>query len=735
MTDNYKPVDAFDSMTESTFIIKPSAKKNAAVRRQSVKRITDSGGFVPLFQGDESTESMELRRTLFEATWPPLEQLIMNTEEAANNVAMAEMCTFASNAYRKIETDEKGRLDPPATELATAVAFAGVNTGDHSKLFTMLRVRLQAAGHHAVLLESQYCTTLPNMLRALLDQVFGGTSAGEVSEDSVVATGTRTINYDASLLALWWGEEKQAGRVTEDTRIAVILQDFEGFPPLVVDDFVRIATGYCQQVPIVLVLGLATSYESLHQSLTKSSISMLNVERFNLQRSKECIDAVVTKMLIEGACVLAFGAEAYKSLLDQFLLYNFSISAFVRKLKYAVMDFFYAHPLSILASMVDSDKRVTDLPIRLSYDQAELVRMQRSTQRFIESRQKDNPEFVHKALTDDVFLQTSVIKQMLRELVEYRKSYSLGIALIRVIQEHAPEPLRKPVRALHFYSLGQDFGECTHWKTLSAVVRKMKAPGMEQLVARFEEIVPSHSVARLQRTGLPDGKSVQELLLHIRELLQDPDNSSEHEESSLDNAGSSSVAPKRIRTRHDMENRPFLLFDNTSSDSMLRALDKCCQVIEQILELCLASYRDIPLHEIFYYKHSLLLDTTFSAQPRAAVQTALGKTAYYINCECCDDDEDDDEAEQRILPSMQDTSIAYRLHRECGRMINIYDWYMAFASVVEKEGDMEMGEEGSESQSQSQARFMRAVEEMRLLGFIKSTQRKTDHVIRLTWGM
>ncbi|ORX72872.1 hypothetical protein DL89DRAFT_84089 [Linderina pennispora] len=219
MSDSYKPVDAFDSMTESTFIIKPSAQKKAAARRQSIKRITDNSGFVPLLQGDESVESVELRRTLFEATWPPLEKLIIDTEEAANNVAIAEMCAFASSAYKKIETDEKGRLDPPTTELATAVAFAGVNTGDHSKLFAMLRTRLQAAGHHAVLLESQYCTTLPNMLRALLDQVFCGSSAGGKSEESTAATGTRAVNYDAGLLALWWNEERQAGRVSEDTRM------------------------------------------------------------------------------------------------------------------------------------------------------------------------------------------------------------------------------------------------------------------------------------------------------------------------------------------------------------------------------------------------------------------------------------------------------------------------------------------------------------------------------------
>lgn len=35
-----------------------------------------------------------------------------------------------------------------------------------------------------------------------------------------------------------------------------------------------------------------------------------------------------------------------------------------------------------------------------------------------------------------------------------------------------------------------------------------------------------------------------------------------------------------------------------------------------------------------------------------------------------------------ILPTLPDVCILYQLHLECGRWINLYDWYMAFYSVV-----------------------------------------------------
>ena len=34
-----------------------------------------------------------------------------------------------------------------------------------------------------------------------------------------------------------------------------------------------------------------------------------------------------------------------------------------------------------------------------------------------------------------------------------------------------------------------------------------------------------------------------------------------------------------------------------------------------------------------------------------------------------------------------------------------------------------------------QARFIRSVAQLQLLGFIQSSKRKTDHVARLTWGV
>ncbi|KAJ2158786.1 Origin recognition complex subunit 3 [Coemansia sp. RSA 552] len=747
MVDAYKPVDAFDSVTDSTLVLKPKARRGKAGHGRADKAkaagITANGGYVTLFQGTEPLDSMQLRRQLFEEMWAPLERLVVGIEKQVNSVGVQEVCEFVDTSYTQIESREKGRLAQPFAEIATAVAFAGVNTGDHGKLFLSLQQQLQSQGHHVALLESQYCTSLSSLHRCVLEQMFSSlyadAEAGSKAAQGMFG-GSKTIPYDLGLLRIWWADAvARAQSTTGDKRLVVILQDFEGFQPAVIDDFIRVATSYSRDVPIVLVLGLATSHECIHQSLAKASISMLNIERFNLQRSKQCIDAAIHKLFVHGASALSFGAEAYKSLLDQFLLYNFSIAGFAKKLKYAAMDFFYAQPLSVLASMAKPAEApaldVAPCAVQLGSDQIELIRMQRSVQQFLERRAETDGgrDYVRRALCDDGYFQATVLPQMMRQLLLHRQKYRFGIDVVLAVQEMAPESMQKPIRTLHYYGLSHGFDECPHWKTLLAVVRRMKVSEMEQLLKSLS--------AAVDRSAAMDWALVAEDGIHIPDMLQGAAETLASPEDAADQEPPASATPtRRVRTRTDMEHRPFALFNSGASDAQLRALETCCEAVEAVFRACLPSYHDVPLNEIFYYRHAFLLDTTFSAQPRAAVQTALGKSHYYIDCDCCGSADakaadghggTSDDQDQHVVPSMHDTSIAYRLHQECGRMINVYDWFLAFASVVEKEP---RPAKGALAQSEIQARFMRSVEEMRYLGFIKSTRRKTDHVMRLTWG-
>ncbi|XP_040974564.1 origin recognition complex subunit 3 isoform X3 [Aquila chrysaetos chrysaetos] len=135
------------------------------------------------------------------------------------------------------------------------------------------------------------------------------------------------------------------------------------------------------------------------------------------------------------------------------------------------------------------------------------------------------------------------------------------------------------------------------------------------------------------------------------------------------------------------------------------------------------------LHEIVYFNTASVLREHLNAAPRIALHTALNNPYCYLKNQALKSDGGS------ISNKAPDICIVYKLHLECGRLINLVDWLEAFSTVV-------MAAEGPNADAASSdqvddiihARFIRAVSELELLGFIKPSKQKTDHVARLTWG-
>lgn len=138
-----------------------------------------------------------------------------------------------------------------------------------------------------------------------------------------------------------------------------------------------------------------------------------------------------------------------------------------------------------------------------------------------------------------------------------------------------------------------------------------------------------------------------------------------------------------------------------------------------------------PLVELFVFTDHLAIKRHIMGAPRAAIHQALNNPAHYLQCECCEIENDD----AKLLPTMPDVSIVYKLHLECGKMINMFDWLQSFKIVVDEKAVDDDDDEDDDGtvDPKIQARFTRAVAELQFLGFIKPTKRKTDHVQRLTW--
>jgi origin recognition complex subunit 3 len=149
---------------------------------------------------------------------------------------------------------------------------------------------------------------------------------------------------------------------------------------------------------------------------------------------------------------------------------------------------------------------------------------------------------------------------------------------------------------------------------------------------------------------------------------------------------------------------------------------------------------------------------------RASVLSGLLRPYDFVNSE------DDEERAVSSLSELPDTSILFRRYLDSGKMINVYDWFESFqleletqrkhlrkkialkASKAEQasprkgkgkgkatppsQADELDDEEGEDRwRLEVQARFMRALQELDYLGFIKHTGKKADHVQRTVYDI
>lgn len=141
------------------------------------------------------------------------------------------------------------------------------------------------------------------------------------------------------------------------------------------------------------------------------------------------------------------------------------------------------------------------------------------------------------------------------------------------------------------------------------------------------------------------------------------------------------------------------------------------------------------LNDVFYYDDVATVKKMLLGAPRASIQSALSLPCQYIH----DPDLANVSAEQ-IPAYLPDICIAYKLHLESGKLINLYDWLQCWISIVGSSEGSDMEVDTVEEQSgpkvvdkRLHARFSRAVSELQFLGFIRNSKRKTDHVERLTF--
>ncbi|XP_066468688.1 origin recognition complex subunit 3 isoform X2 [Tiliqua scincoides] len=614
-----------------------------------------------------------------------------------------------------------------SSEIPTAALVLGVNVTDHDLTFKGLSEVLQdGVTPFVVSLRSKECPGIKHLMQKLLTQLMGcHVDMDSANEEECPLISPNRIRCSVASLTDWYMNvtkktdigtpcQKRASppRHWDTPPVVVIFQDMESFTTKVLQDFIIISSQCISEFPLVLIFGIATSPMIIHKLLPHSVSSLLCIELFQSLSCKEHLTKVIDKLLLTSQFPFKLSDKVLQVLINIFLYHDFSVQNFIKGFQLSLLEHFYSNPLSVLCcEPQEARKRVNFL----SHKQCENIRRLPSFRRFVESQVSNKQTGL---LTDDGCLKETV-QELLQDLHSYHDNYFPILRCLHVLTLSLPKyPLGKQIRELHCACLEKKVWETEEYESVVQLVRMLAKDELVAILENCREVIISSPAKHLGDSA----EKLEEYLGRFRNL----------EETNDDQEGSVSSV-KEIQKKTDLyhlqktllEMKESRRFKKLTKFEMLRF--EVVDFIDSLVRKHLLPAEMQILHEMVYFSSTHILREHLNAAPRVALHTALNDPYFYLKNEALKSDAG------CISNTAPDICIAYKLHLECGRLINLVDWLEAFSIVVTAAEDP-----NSTAKDQVDdiihARFIRAVSELELLGFIKPTKQKTDHVARLTWG-
>lgn len=154
-------------------------------------------------------------------------------------------------------------------------------------------------------------------------------------------------------------------------------------------------------------------------------------------------------------------------------------------------------------------------------------------------------------------------------------------------------------------------------------------------------------------------------------------------------------------------------------------LDELVAVLQG--ETCLPAASSLFLHEIWLYDAKAPYRAVFVPRPRGVFERSLTRPQDYLACSCCTGNGD---GLSRKAPA---TSVLYHLYKEGGSLVNVADLWTAFHGIVGDDDNDDEDYDDDEAERMVLMQFYRGLAELKLLGFVKASKKKTDHITKLKW--
>ncbi|XP_026751186.2 origin recognition complex subunit 3 [Galleria mellonella] len=680
----------------------------------------------------------------YKRNWKYIENKLTELHCKTYSMLLNDMVNYINSFYFNNETDECGSIIPSATLLT------GVNQPDHVSQFTALISKIrQEVTSHIAMVNSQDAPTLKHLVENTVWQLIHGYEAlddieSKDSQDNNEIKKIKKSQCTLKVLLKWYNSKyitvspKKKKCIRMKRSLVIIIPDFESFNCNVLQDFVMIISSYVPALPIVFVFGVATAVSALHKSLPYHVSSKLLIKVFHSHSSPVYMNQVLEDIFLTHTSPFHLSGKAFELLTDVFLFYDFSVTGLVQSIKYCMMDHYYGDNMKALCC---ERENIEETVRNLSTDDLESIRQLLSFRPFLEA-QLDCQTRINLFEDDDFFRE--VLCTEINKLHDYMYTFYVCVRLLSVLVTDLPKNvLGKSVReiytkcAVECVTGTQGFKECMqllNFQSQMKLVENIKQ-ALKIINAALQVVSPvkplrstptKNNLNNIQLSNDIGEKFVKTIRVHLLMFSRQIENANTETCILTDNIekgddNSENIPGNRYKLKEKLLKATRV--DKIQSEfEMVRS--RFVSYLEEMFNKGLQPPHTQIFHEIFFFSDVASVKKHIVGSPRGALHTALSNPIHYLQCSCCLL-----ASSESVVDTLPDVCLAYKLHRECGKHINLFDWLQAFAAVLRPEDD----DDQRQQDTNIHIRFTRAVAELQFLGFIKSSKRKTDHVMRLTW--
>jgi len=374
------------------------------------------------------------------------------------------------------------------------------------------------------------------------------------------------------------------------------------------------------------------------------------------------------------------------------------------------MFHYYTNPLSILSQPGESSDEMIQ---SLQTEHLDAVRKSPSFIYLVESSIDDNNESHAEDLIQDDELLREEMKKGLRQSKTRLESLLRQICVLSAVTNGPTGNIELYLQALQ--------GTLTDSEIVRGLLDSIKRKSPEELVSLIDvinDVVENGSSAFSLDGWVSDESAFVEKLRNIREYSTVLENQSK-------------TTGKPVRSSYAMQHKG--LRTTVIAQKVQLSYEKSTLSAEDIKFTTLIDQLSTALKEYFTFEHPQdwflsevwLSDfvspskDVFTPRPRFTLEHALAKPSdKLLSC---------DPFVEVLSSSTVPTAILYNMYLESGSIINISDLKTSFFSVLEGEES-----EGLDDRTVLMLLY-KALADLKLLGMIKQSKRKVDHLAKTAW--